>query len=155
MIRKAQIKFVTIVMIILFFVFALIFGVYFSIMKNMNESNIENTLDEMATEITTTNGRPSYTPKNCMWVIFRSAGGQTVTEARYDSETFHASSINKVISDIIHSNESSGTLGNIYFKYVAKPQQSTNVIVAIDKTESLADFSKQVINGALVILRYI
>lgn len=151
MIKKAQIKFVTIVMIILFFVFALIFGVYFFIMKNMNENTIEKTLNDMATEITSTNTPPSFTPKNCMWVIFRSTSGLAVTEARYDSETFPASSINGLIRNILSKDTTSGTIGNIYFKYFSKPQQSVNIIVAIDKTESLHDFSAQVVNGGLVI----
>lgn len=153
MIKSAQRKFITIVMIILFLVFALIFSVYFLILKNINDNNITQTLNEIEAEITTSLSPPKVVPQNCIIAIFHSIDGHsTTTEIQYDTDVFDKQKANSVVSSIVSESAPFGMVGSIYYKFVSYPQNNTNVLVALDKAESMSELNGPIIFGAIVIL---
>ena len=138
MIRKAQIKFITIVMCILLAVFGLLYGVMFNIGLHFNEQTIEQTLKDTASSyLINPNGH--IRSKSIIAVVVEDINhNKSVKNLSFDSETFTLEQANYLINVAISKAYYSGKISNVYYKtYIFN---DVHLFVATDATEMVTAF---------------
>lgn len=150
MIRRAQIKFMFIIMTIVFVVFSIIFSVYFFIVKDTTENAIDRTINDIFTEITRPNAPPEHIPEDCVVAIFSKEQTLVTTKIRFDPNAFTSEQADYVIKTIVASDQTSGTIDTIYYKTFS--EETTNVLIALDRSDALALFTTNMLNSAFILL---
>ena len=138
MIRKAQIKFITIVMCILLAVFGLLYGVMFNIGLHFNEQTIEQTLKDTASSyLINPNGH--IHSKSIIAVVVEDINhNKSVKSLSFDSETFTLEQANYLINVAISKAYYSGKISNVY--YTTFDINGIHLFVATDATEMVTAF---------------
>lgn len=145
MIRKAQIKFISIVMTILFIVFTVIFGATYYLLKNANEKNVERTLiDTKQSFLLTEDG---LIHANGLIVILGPHG--TVAESFRDITVFTEEQVVKIVQTALARPYNSGKVGNVY--YFVENYQSGQILIASDMTEVIANFRINTLKAFVVL----
>lgn len=150
MIRKAQIKFMIIIMTIVFFVFSSIFCVYFFITRDINEAAIDRAINDVFAELTRSNAPPEHIPEDCVVAMFTKEQALVTTKTRFDPNTFTQEEANFLIKQIVASNNQSGVIDSVYYKIFST--DTLNVLIAIDRSEALAIFTVNMLNSAFILL---
>ena len=135
-------------MSILLGVFAILFGSIYFIMRNSNERNIEEVLEE--TYITFTESGNVALQSNGLIAIL--PDGANVPEQKfYDNNVFNERKADYLISVIIERSYNYGQVGaTIYYKI--KPVSYGKIIVATDASQSRAIFLNNVLIALMIIL---
>lgn len=148
MIKKAQIKFICIIMSILLGVFGIIFGATYFIMRNVNERHIEEVLEETF-ETFTESGRVALQSNGLIAII--PLGANIPEQKFYDHDVFNESQADLIIEIILKRSYNYGQIGaDIYYKIKNFP--NVNVIVATNASQNMALFANNVMNAFLIIL---
>ncbi len=151
MIKKAQIKFIAIVMAILLCVFLVVFGVYCYFLNNTNNLNIDKKLNDIKEEVTAPNAPPEQYYTDTIILISRPLDGSTQTTKRYDTNSFTEAEVNSIIKKIANNNASSGIVeGYIYYR--AYIHGTTNILVACDMSDTLAVYSRNIFSTSSILL---
>lgn len=143
MIRKAQIKFICIVMTILFCFFIIIFGISYIIMRNVNENTIERTLAEVEKVYHMPQNDDLIQNNYLIVKILPSASSQTSYTYICDENAFTETQINRIVAVVIKRASTSGSVGNVYYKITDDGYQQ--LIFAVDMTETMSLFSSSIL----------
>ena len=146
MIKKAQIKFISIVMSILFVVFTVIFGATLLLLKNANDRNIARTLnDTKQSFILAENG---MIHANGLIIIFATDG--TVINSFTDSSVFSEESIMKISKIALSRPYNSGKIDNVY--YVIETFNNGQILIASDMTDTILTFKSNLFESFITLL---
>lgn len=152
MIKKAQIKFVCIIMSILLLVFAVIFGATYYLMRNFTERGIDYNLNEVREHYENYSGEVA--DDNAFVALISLSQEQTLVERVSISENTLLSkkSIDVVISKALSGSYKFGSVDNFCYKIVSKANHI--LIIATDVSLDYENFKVNVFD-TLVILSLI
>lgn len=144
MIKKAQIKFIALIMSILFAVFLVIFGVSFFVLTNVSEKSIERSLDE-AKRTFLSSETTDIVPNNSIIAVLPPT---TTTTNNYvlffDQIIFSENTAKDIVDSALSHSFSSGSIGNIYYKIFS--EQTLTLLVASDMSETIKVLNTNFLN---------
>ncbi len=146
MIKKAQIKFICIIMSIILGFLSIISFVSIILLRNVNNRNIEDTLSEtirMLPFITEENA-----PSNVFIIRLRSS--QTYELIYTDSKVFSIDSINELFLKIKNHPQTLGRIDNVYYRFVDANGQ--NLLFALDASTQISELSNSIVKMILIFL---
>ena len=146
MIRTAQIKFISIVMTILFVVFTVIFGATYHLLKNANDRNIERTLSDTKQSFFMTEGGIIHA--NGLIAILTRDG--SVLESYSDENIFTEEKIVLLSKTAVDRPYNSGKVDNVY--YFIEQYQNGLILVASDMTDAILAFKTNTLNAFLILV---
>ena len=145
MIRKAQIKFIAIIMSILLCVFLVIFGVTLYILRSVNEAAIERTLDNIETDFHNIGGvDENILSGSFVAIVPISPDSNLEFIKRFDKNSYTEEQVNQLILAIRSHPFTYGSVGNVYYKLI--PKDSNYLLVASDMSDFTALYTKNVLN---------
>ncbi len=135
MIKKAQIKFISIVMCILFIVFLFIFGTITVIMNNVNSRAIEQSIDSTAESVLLTGINDKFIHHKSVICTIKPSplDSEPEYEIWFDENTFTLESSQKIVKTAFENKYHSGRINNIYYKVYTL--NSGPLLVALDATD--------------------
>lgn len=134
MIKRAQLRFVCIVMAILLGMFAIIFGVSYVILRDFHERAIERTLEESKNDfLESENNAVQY--KSIVAIIAKNLNGDYyLKQVFFDDKTFSDNIVKSVVDSAISHPHTSGSLNGIYYKISLNGTE--HLLVATDMSAS-------------------
>ena len=116
MIKRAQLRFICIVMSILLGMFAIIFGISFMVLRDFHERAIERTLEDSKNNFLDSKDN-AVQHKSIIAIITKNADGSYYVEkVFFDDKQFSESVANYVISSALSHPHVSGSIDGIYYK---------------------------------------
>ncbi len=150
MIKRARIRFICITMSILFVVFAVIFGAFYYISFNVNEYQIERTLNDTANDFYLSDQEVFVHSNSIIAVVHSPTLSGYSYEFWYDANTFTKERAESIIQSSIKNVYTSGKIGNVYYKII-KHDFNTDIFVATDATQITANFRTNVLNVLFIL----
>lgn len=139
-------------MAILFGVFGVIYVAVYYISYNQNLSNIEHTLDETATTFYLPDGSGTHSKTIIVTINKNSFGSDYVMRGIwFDDDTFTELQAKELISEALAKSFKSGRIDNVFFKIYQK-EDSRELLVAVDATDSILMFEQNVTRAFFVLL---
>ena len=149
MIRKAQIKFIAIMMSILLAVFGVIFLVSTYVLSTVNDRSIERTLDDTKNSFFSINSE--YVAENSLIVFIDIKPNSPVAfVSHYDKKVFNESLIEKIVETALARPSQSGSIGNIYYNIA--PLGNQQLLVASDMSEHMVLYRTSILNAFFIFL---
>ncbi|MBE5736778.1 MAG: hypothetical protein E7348_00050 [Clostridiales bacterium] len=149
MIRKAQTKFILIIMSLMLGVFLLLFGVSYFSLQNLNDRNIKNTLDRIETHYVA-NGELTI-PNSLVIVLTRDESNQFSNKSILtNTTTITERQIQMVIDNASGNSFNSGSVENVYYKVYFDGNRF--IISATDANEFLHVFKSNVSNFLILLI---
>lgn len=149
MIRRAQIKFIAIIMSILLCVFAVISAVAYFIMLNTNERAIDRALNDTEQNFLL-HGGENMQNNGLIAIITAAPNGELNYSVWFDQDAFNSDIAHSVIERAFQASYVSGSVDNIYYKITDK--ETHHVLVAADMSETMAIFSANVLKAFTYII---
>ena len=146
MIKKAQLRFVAIMMSILFGVFSIIFAtVYYTSFTN-TVANVENVINDTAAGFYMPGGAGVHS--NSIIVTLNPIGdsiNDKIKNVWFDDGTFTQEQANDIITAILSKIHKSGHIDNVYYKvFTSTPDRA--LLVAVDASDSFASLRQNAIS---------
>ena len=137
MIKSAQVKFICIIMAILFGVFSVIFTVSYLVIRKFNEASIERSLNGAMN--TFTDSHEQTPPKNGFIVrINPSANGDDYLIICFDQKFFTEQDVRLIVEESVDHLHPLGSVENVYYKM--HQDGNSMLLVAMDMSESVNNF---------------
>lgn len=151
MIKKAQLKFVCMVMAILLGVFSVIFASIYYISYNQNLNTIERHIDETAKSFFLPDGRAPHA--NCIIATLKinPANQCEIIDTWIDEQTFSDEFATKITTRALSGRHSSGIVGNVYYKIIIEGVPSP-IFIAMNCTDAMLVFRTNTTNTFFVLL---
>ncbi len=146
MIRKAQIKFICIVMSILLVVFAVIFGATYFIVRNVSERHAEEVLEDTLTTFIDS-GKVTVLPNGLIVTLNKDGNPE---EFCFDKNIFNEKKISQIVNFVVNHSYTYGQTGTVYYKI--KTVDNAKFIVASDVTQSIVMLKSNVVNALIILL---
>ncbi len=147
MIKRAQIKFICIIMSILFGFFAVISGISTILLRNANNRNIDHLLDEMVRTLPYSN---EDTARPNAFIVKFSMNMETYDIIYNDFSVFSTEHLDVLIKEIDSRTSNVGRVDNVYYR------NSTifgeNFLFALDATSYLNEVSTSIVRMYLIFL---
>ncbi len=145
MIKKAQIKFISIIMSILLGVFAVISGVSIIALNNSNNRNIDHALDEMVKTIPYAEVTPPQT--NSFIIKTLENDWQLIS---IDQTAFNTDQLTIIVNDIRERQTETGRIDNVYYKFVQV--RSEAFLIGLDASNYKSELDTSILRIFLVFL---
>ncbi len=143
MIKKAQLKFVCIVMSILLGVFAVIFGTSYYFSYNQTLSNIEHSLDGTVASYYLPNGMSKHADTIIALVDKNHVNNTySIKKLTIDEQAFSQENAENIVFTAINRVHKSGKIDNVFYKIYNENTSSSLIVVAIDCADVLMLFSR-------------
>ncbi len=144
MIKRAQIKFVCIIMTILFGVFLILSGVTAFILRSNSNNNIDQVLNDMTRTIPfASNENPSANS-----FIVRLNINNTYTIISADQTTFTNENVDTLVNEIVQRPRTVGRIDDVSYKFFDFNNQI--YILALDASDYLAELSNSLLRTVLI-----
>ena len=145
MIKKAQLKFVCIVMSILLGVFAVIFGTSYYFSYNQTLSNIEHSLDGTVASYYLPNGMSKHADTIIALVDKNHVNNTySIKKLTIDEQAFSQKNAENIVFTAINRVHKSGKIDNVFYKIYNENTTSSLIVVAIDCADVLMLFSRNI-----------
>ncbi|MBQ8427530.1 MAG: hypothetical protein IJX16_07230 [Clostridia bacterium] len=145
MIKKAQIKFITIVCSILLVVFLVIFFATFLLLRNANEKTVERTLNDTKQSFILANDGMIHA--NGLIVVLASNG--TPINSYRDKNVFSEDSVDNIIKTVLSKPYDASQIGNVY--YFIEEFRSGYIIIASDMTDMVIAFRVNLLTTFIIL----
>lgn len=141
MIKKAQLRYVSIIMSILLGVFGVIYVAMYYITYSQTINNIEHVIDDTSKSFLLPDGAGAHY-KAIISTINVNADDlpSAIRGFWYDDDTFSKSTAENILQIAMSSVHKSGKVGNVYYKIYTAEKSSQALFVAVDATEHLMLF---------------
>ncbi len=116
MIKRAQLRFICIVMSILLGVFTIIFGVSYFILRDFNERAIERTLEDAKNNFLLMTDNSEQNNSIIAVIIKNSGDDYLIKEKYFDNKIFTEDLANSVINSALSRPHASGAVKSVYYK---------------------------------------
>lgn len=148
MIKKAQIKFICIIMSLMLGVFLLLFGASYLSLQNISDNNIKNTLIRIESDYLTKG--ELKTPNSCVIELARDESNQFIIKNHASNQTSITERQMQIAIDRAKENPfNSGFIDNVYYKVSFETNRL--VISATDASEFIRVFKSNVSNVLIVL----
>ncbi len=147
MIKRAQIKFICIIMSILFGFFAVISGISTILLRNANNRNIDHLLDEMVRTLPYSN---EDTARPNAFIVKFSMNMETYDIIYNDSSVFSTEHLDVLIKEIDSRTSNVGRVDNVYYRN--SNIFGENFLFALDATSYLNEVSTSIVRMYLIFL---
>ncbi len=145
MIKKAQIKFICIIMSILFAIFAIIFGAIYILSQNLTERRTEEIIEN--TLYTFTGSKNNTVSPNGLIVIL-DANGHPV-QFFFDEKIFNEQSALQISDYVLGHPYNYGQINTVVYK--VKTVDRNKIIVACDISQSLVTLKSNATNSLIIL----
>ncbi len=146
MIKKAQVKFICIIMSILLGFFLVIWAITNIVFNNINNKNIDHTLNEIVRFIPFVNQNTTINDS----FIVKVYGVDAWEVVLVDSAVFPEETLTSTVNEIISRLNSSGRIGNVFYK--TDIIKSVNYIVGIEASEAMTSLGVSKLRITLIFL---
>ena len=146
MIRKAQIKFISIVMTILFIVFLVIFCAVSILIKNSNDRNIGRILRDTKESFFMTEEHV-VSPNGLIVVL---ATDRSILQSFCDETVFTQREIIDITKQVTSRPYNNGKVGNIY--YFLEPYQQGELLIALDLSDIVSAHKLAILNTFTILI---
>ena len=143
MIKRAQIKFICIVMSILLAVFAVIFSVSFLIFRDFNERAIERTLEDAKNNFVEMTDNTEQNRSIIAIITKSSDGTYHLGDVYFDDKIFTDDFVKQVIDTALSRTHATGSINSVYYKITQN--ESYYLLVAADMSLSDAAFRSDIL----------
>lgn len=143
MIKRAQIKFICIVMSILLAVFAVIFSVSFLIFRDFNERAIERTLEDAKNNFIEMTDNTEQNRSIIAIITKSSDGTYHLGDVYFDDKIFTDDFVKQVIDTALSRTHATGSINSVYYKITQN--ESYYLLVAADMSLSDAAFRSDIL----------
>ena len=134
MIKRAQIRFICIVMSILLGIFAIIFGISYMILRDFHERAIERTLEDSKNNFLYSEDN-AVQHKSIIAIIAKNTNGDYyIKEVFFDDKEFSENLANSVVNSAISHPHVSGSINGIYYKILQTDTE--HLLIATDMSTS-------------------
>lgn len=146
MIKKAQIKFISMVMSILLVVFFIIFCATFLLLKNANEKAVERTLnDTKKSFILAENG---MIHANGLIVILDANGA--VVNSYHDQNVFSENNVHGIVESVLSKPYDASRIGNTF--YIIENYKTGYILIASEMTDIIVAYRLNILKTFIVLL---
>lgn len=146
MIRKAQIKFISIVMTILFIVFLVIFCAVSILINNSNDRNIERILRDTKENFFMTEEHV-VSPNGLIVVL---ATDRSILQSFCDETVFTQKEVIDITKQVTSRPYNNGKVGNIY--YFLEPYQQGELLIASDLSDIVSAHRLAILNTFTILI---
>ncbi|MBE5754817.1 MAG: HAMP domain-containing histidine kinase [Clostridiales bacterium] len=146
MIKKAQLRFVAIMMSILFGVFSIIFTTVYYIAFTNTVANVENVINDTAAGFYIPGGARVHS--NSIIVTLNPIGddiNDKIKNVWYDDGTFTQTQTDEIITAILSKVHKSGHIDNVYYKLFTNSHDRA-LLIAVDASDSFASLRQNTIS---------
>ena len=150
MIRKARLKFLLIVMAILFVVFSILFGLSCIFLQSATTSAIDHNLAQL-TKTVIEQKNEDLRASSIIVHVNNSLPDKLQFSGVYDTTVFTDAQVKALISEAVARPYSAGSVGNVYYS-MAVLKNNDILLVASDMTPQLIALRNETVNTLLTIL---